>query len=101
MRSIGGFEREEDTEKRGRPNVLEGLELHRGILDIPEQRLLAATIDGWAEAGRQASGPLAVAASFRPVRAQHAPIHVQVSQSENAMLRCIWGTQCCCLHAHC
>ena len=39
-------------------NILEGLELHQGVLNIPEQRLPVAAVEGWAKAGRQVRGPL-------------------------------------------
>ena len=56
-RRVAGGGRERASNILGPPG-LEGLELHRGVLNIPKQRLLVAVVEGWAKASRQVRGPL-------------------------------------------
>ncbi len=53
MRSKRDFVYEERVGRQGLMNVVEGLELHRQVLNEGEQGLLQAAIEGWVERGRQ------------------------------------------------
>ena len=67
MRSKRDFVHEERIAKGGRErvaNVVEGLELHRGVLNAAEQAMMVSHIESWMQAGRLVSGCFLPLAAF-------------------------------------
>ncbi len=66
MRSKRDFVFDEVVKRRGPPetvNVVQGLELHKGLLNAQEQARVVGAIESWVEAGRAVSHRLSSALS--------------------------------------
>ena len=64
MRSKRDFVFDEVVKRRGPPetvNVVQGLELHKGLLNAQEQARVVGAIESWVEAGRAVSHRLSSA----------------------------------------
>lgn len=78
MRSKKDFFFEDTVRIKGAPqtvNVVQGLELHKGLLNAQEQAHIVTAIEAWAEAGRAVRHTLPLSMSLLKLRVACVGLH--------------------------